>query len=419
MHKHISSVIAITILLLQTGAVLAFAYMKSPDLRAQTMSIIRTITFQAEGDAVGRAAQASEPGYATVTDDNGLASRIQIMEPEAASTDGIPANKDIELPSEPEGFKPSPESEWAKGYLQMIETTIDALDIEIEYARQWQQTGGLYRDLTSGSRGADVRLVQYLLTRLSPHTGIAFDSNSVSGTYGPKTEAAIAALQKKLNIKPDGEFTDETRFFFDSLYFKDLCPDANVTQDKSYENVSRRIAVPKDYIPGDLIRLPRTIRTAGVMCLSREPARRLEEMFKAAAREGHSLAVISAYRSAHTQALLTAFYLRTAGKAGLAGIAEAGHSEHQLGTTVDLSGKSVGYSGPTDRFGTAPEGIWLAEHSYKFGFILSYPKGKDTGYIYEPWHFRYVGVDVAKDIFEEKMTIQEYLDLVKGPDADR
>ncbi len=383
------------------------------------MSVIRTITFQAESDAVGRATQASEPGYATVTDDNGHTSRIRIIEPETASNDGIPTDKNIELPTEPEGFKPSPESEWAKGYLQMIETTIDDLGIDIEHARQWQQTGGLYRDLTSGSRGADVRLVQYLLAKLSPHTGIAFDSNSVSGTYGPKTKAAIAALQKKLNIKPDGEFTDETRFFFDSLYFKDLCPDANVAQDKSYENVSRRVAVPKDYIPSDLIRLPRTIRTAGVMCLSREPARRLEEMFNAAAREGHSLAVISAYRSAHTQALLTAFYLRTAGKAGLAGIAEAGHSEHQLGTTVDLSGKSVGYSGPTDRFGTAPEGIWLAENSYKFGFILSYPKGKDTGYIYEPWHFRYVGVDVAKDIFEEKMTIQEYLDLVKGPDADK
>jgi D-alanyl-D-alanine carboxypeptidase len=427
MHKQIPSPIALAIVILLTGSVLFFSFIKSDALREQTKHTLQTMANKIKGLVIQHPADSR---YAVITNDYGSAEQVLIIEPEgnadtngqsseqkAEPITGIPTSTEILVPTELEGFKPSPESEWARAYLQRLETTMEKLGIDIAYAREWQQTGGLYRDLVSGSKGADVRLTQYLLFKLSPYFGIKFDQSSITGTYGPKTEAAIMSLQTKLNIQPDGKFNNETRFFFDALYFKDLCPDADVDQDKSYENVNRRISVPKNYIPSDLIRLPRTVRTVGVMCLSREPARRLEEMFDAAAREGHDLAVFSAYRSARTQELLTAFYLRTEGKAGLAGIAEAGHSEHQLGTTVDLSGKSIQYTGPSSQFGRSPEGLWLAENSYKFGFILSYPQGKNTGYIYEPWHFRYIGVDIAKDIFEEKMTIQEYLNLVNASDA--
>ncbi len=421
MHKQIPSSLALAIIIALTGAVVTFSYAKDAELRDHTASVLKSTAFGIRNAFSG---SPRDSKYADITNDYGATDRVFIIEPEgpdsadgqASSTEtGIPTSTEILVPTEPEGFKPSPESVWARVYLQQLDgTSADGLGIDISYAREWQQTGGLYRDLSLNSSGADVRLVQYLLLKLSPYSGIPFSSGSVTGTYGPKTKAAIAALQTRLNIAPTGEFRDETRFFFDALYFKDLCPDADPAQDKSYENVNRRISVPKDYIPSDLIRLPRTIRTAGVMCLSREPARRLEEMFDEAAREGQELAVISAYRSARTQELLTAFYLRTIGQAGLAGIAESGHSEHQLGTTVDISGKSNGYSGPSSSFGRTPEGKWLAENSYKFGFIMSYPEGRqrDTGYIYEPWHFRYIGVDIAKDIFEEKMTIQEYLHLV-------
>jgi D-alanyl-D-alanine carboxypeptidase len=309
-------------------------------------------------------------------------------------------------------FTPSPESQWSSVYLKILGTDFEALDLNIEYTRSWQQTGGFTRDLKQGSRGQDVKLMQYLLHKFNPSFGV----KNITGSFGVKTAAALASLQKTLNIKPTGQFNEETRYFFDSVYFKELCPDSDPAQDKSYENVSRRTSVPLDYIPSDLIRLPRTVRTVGVMCLSREPAKRLEEMFIDAALEGHSLAVFSAYRSAKTQDALKNYYLKSLGKVGLAGVAEAGHSEHQLGTTVDISGKSIRYAGPSQKFATTPEGKWLAEHSYKYGFILSYPQGKqqDTGYIFEPWHFRYVGVDTARDIFEEKLTIQEYFDLVRG-----
>lgn len=419
LHKHIPQGISIGIVTCMAAIVLFFSYAKSPDLREQTVRML-----DSTADAFGNMFIRSSVGSSNETE---LASRsfapaetesddivssnadnsATILEPKQASDEDL-------MPTELEGFKPSPESEWARAYLQILGLKQEDLGFNISYVHEWQQTGGLNRDLALNSKGTDVKLVQYLLYRLAPSFGISFPAKSITGTYGPQTRNAIIALQKKLSINPDGNFNNETRLFFDSLYFKDLCPDADPKQDKSFENVSRRISVPMDYIPSDLIRLPRTIRTAGVMCLSREPARRLDEMFSAAEKDGIDLAVTSAYRSSRTQALLLDFYKRTLGKAGLAGIAESGHSEHQLGTTVDLSGKSVQYSGISDAFGKTPEGIWLAANSYKFGFILSYPqdKQKDTGYIYEPWHFRYLGVDTAKDIFEEKMTIQEYLDLV-------
>ncbi len=351
-----------------------------------------------------------DPDFAQITEFGTTTEVALILEPEEATSTA--STSEELLPTALEGFKPSPESVWASLYLNQLSLKQEDLKLDIRYVKEWQQTGGFTRDLSQNSKGADVRLMQYLLFIFDP----SFKLSYATGTFGPQTKSAVIRFQKKLNITPTGIFGAETRFFFDSIYFKELCPDADPAQDKSYENVSRRISVPLDYIPSDLIRLPRTVRTVGVMCLSKEPSKRLEEMFAAAKAENLELAVFSAYRSANTQRLLTAYYLKTMGQAGLAGVAESGHSEHQLGTTIDVTGKSIKYVGPTQLFGTAQEGKWLQDNSYKYGFIMSYPKGKqqDTGYIYEPWHFRYVGVDTAKDIFEEKMTIQEYFDLVNG-----
>lgn len=353
--------------------------------------------------------QIPDPEFVNITEFGTTTEVAVIIDSGASST---ASTSEDYLPTELEGFKPSPESAWANVYLQQLRLKQEDLKLDIRYVRDWQQTGGFTKDLAQGSKGGDVRLMQYLLFIFDPQFKLSY----VNGTFGPQTKSALARLQQKLNITPSGVFTNETRFFFDSLFFKELCPDADPEQDKSFENVSRRISVPLDYIPSDLIRVPRSIRTIGVMCLSREPANRLENMFQDASIEGHELAVFSAYRSANTQRLLTAYYLKTLVKAGLQGVAESGHSEHQLGTTVDISGKSIKYAGPSQAFGNTEEGKWLEKNSYKYGFILSYPKGRqqDTGYIYEPWHFRYVGVDIAKDIYDEGLTIQEYFDLVQG-----
>ena len=89
-----------------------------------------------------------------------------------------------------------------------------------------------------------------------------------------------------------------------------------------------------------------------------------------------------------------------------------GQSEHQSGLAADVSSPSVNYA-LTESFGKTDEGIWLAQNAHKFGFIIRFPDGKEsiTGYLYEPWHIRYVGESVATEIYAKDLTLEEYLEL--------
>ena len=88
--------------------------------------------------------------------------------------------------------------------------------------------------------------------------------------------------------------------------------------------------------------------------------------------------------------------------------AKPGHSEHQTGLAVDVEGSNHDY----DDFENSKEFAWMKKNAHLFGFILRYPEGKTTitGFKYEPWHYRYVGKDVAKIIYEENLTLEEYYD---------
>jgi hypothetical protein len=85
--------------------------------------------------------------------------------------------------------------------------------------------------------------------------------------------------------------------------------------------------------------------------------------------------------------------------------ARPGHSEHQLGTTVDVSSASAAYA--LEGFEGTPEAEWVATNSWRFGFIVSYPEGKEevTGYAYEPWHIRYVGKETAAAVRQSGLTL--------------
>jgi len=119
----------------------------------------------------------------------------------------------------------------------------------------------------------------------------------------------------------------------------------------------------------------------------------LEKMMSAALDDGIDLKVISAYRSFGTQAILKSSYAVIYG-AGTANSfsADQGYSEHQLGTTVDFTTPALGSN--FDTFDTTTAYTWLNKNAYKYGFIISYPKTNGY-YVYEPWHWRFVGVDLA------------------------
>ena len=138
--------------------------------------------------------------------------------------------------------------------------------------------------------------------------------------------------------------------------------------------------------------------------LERTAAKYFKEMVDAAKKEGIRIYNVSAYRSYNTQKDLYNGYVSRNGKSNADTFsARPGTSEHQTGLATDVNYVSNSFEN-TNAF------KWLEKNSYKYGFILRYPKGKTniTGYIYEPWHYRYVGSDIAKIIYEKNITYEEY-----------
>ena len=119
------------------------------------------------------------------------------------------------------------------------------------------------------------------------------------------------------------------------------------------------------------------------------------DMVKDAKADGVDLWVVSAYRSYGDQAALKGQYLTTYGSGANAFSADQGFSEHQLGTTLDLTTKGLG--GGLEGFGSTPAFTWLQDNAYKYGFVMSYPPN-NAYYQYEPWHWRFVGQKLAKDM---------------------
>ncbi|QHU93747.1 D-alanyl-D-alanine carboxypeptidase family protein [Candidatus Saccharibacteria bacterium oral taxon 488] len=135
----------------------------------------------------------------------------------------------------------------------------------------------------------------------------------------------------------------------------------------------------------------------------------LEKLVAAARAAGVTLRVGSGYRSYATQASLFASYARRHGEAEASRFSSRpGHSEHQSGLAVDFAGADQ-TCWVDDCFERTTAGKWLAAHAHEYGFILRYPKGKEsiTGYQYEPWHFRYVGRELAGALHQSGLTMEE------------
>ena len=163
------------------------------------------------------------------------------------------------------------------------------------------------------------------------------------------------------------------------------------------------------YVPDNLIPLDTSISNEG-LCLKENIKDAFVQMKNYAEKENILIKITSAFRSYDTQKLLLEDKEKTSSDADMY-LAQPGHSEHQLGTAVDISGASINYKRASVDFENTVEDIWLKNNAYKYGFIQSYPKGKEsiTGYAYEPWHYRYVGIENAKYIQEHNITTLEFL----------
>ena len=155
--------------------------------------------------------------------------------------------------------------------------------------------------------------------------------------------------------------------------------------------VNKDIPLPKTYNPG---------LNKKMMCC-------YFYMKMCAMKDGARLKITSGFRSYEYQEKIYNEYVKKFGEERTNTFsAKPGYSEHQSGLAIDICDDS-------DSFIGTKEDIWLQKNAHKFGFIIRYPKGKNsiTGYKYEPWHLRYVGIKHAKKIYEKKLTLEEYLGL--------
>lgn len=174
---------------------------------------------------------------------------------------------------------------------------------------------------------------------------------------------------------------------------------------------------PVDYAPTDLVTPDVPGRNEPLV--REEVAQAVRELFDAAEAAGISLTLQSSYRSYRLQQRIKADSVARWGQSVSDGrSARAGHSEHQSGLAVDLTG-SAGTCTLQECFSQTPEGLWLADNSWRFGFVLRYLDGATpiTGYVFEPWHFRYVGLELAEEIWNQGYpTLEEFFGLDPAPD---
>ena len=180
--------------------------------------------------------------------------------------------------------------------------------------------------------------------------------------------------------------------------------------------VNRINNLPDTYVPEDLVKLtdvPTVLSNPEINQLRKPAYEALKELFTAAKSEKEfDLYARSGYRSYNTQVSLYSSYVANHGQAAADTFsAKPGQSEHQTGLSMDITCEAMNFQ-LDDTFGATEEGKWVAENAHRFGFIIRYPKGKEdiTGYMYEPWHIRYLVVDLATEVYESGLTLEEYFE---------
>lgn len=183
--------------------------------------------------------------------------------------------------------------------------------------------------------------------------------------------------------------------------------------------VNKQRNLPADYEPEDLVKPNVPFPFSGDeprMKMRAEAAIALEELFAEAKNLSLDLFATSGYRSYDKQkSIFNSNVSKVGEEEANRYSARPGQSEHQTGLAMDVTSPKMGY-GLSESFGRTTEGIWLRENAHNFGYIIRYPQGKEhiTGYSYEPWHIRYVGIEVASYVYEHGLTLEEYFEQKYG-----
>lgn len=211
------------------------------------------------------------------------------------------------------------------------------------------------------------------------------------------------------NIKKDFNYEDVVTYVnanLDKEYYSSDNLISNEDASKIDVLVNKYHKLDENYEPSDLTIIDSKY-ASGTQKLRKEAQIKFEEMASDMAKENLKIFAGSTYRSYTYQKGLYDRYVKKDGFAAAETYsARSGYSEHQLGLAVDIVNGKWDYLSENDK-----EYDYLVKNSYKYGFILRYPRGSEyiTGYMFEDWHFRYLGVELATKVFNSGLTYDEYI----------
>ena len=276
-------------------------------------------------------------------------------------------------------------------------TIVDKEKPTITYAEKLETESGVEIDLLQG-----VEVVDNSKEELAITVEGTYDFNT-PGTYELEYVAKDSSgneAREKFTLEvlekrkaPTEGYVEPDRTFKTSKGFKGVVKDG-VTYIDGILIANKTYALPSSYNPGGL---------------TQDFLNNFNTMKSAANAEGVDFDIFSGFRSYNTQKSTYQGWVNKDGQeAADTYSARAGHSEHQSGLAADINGYG-------QRFDESKATEWMANNSYKYGFILRYPKGKQsiTGYVYESWHFRYVGVELATKLYNggDWITLEEYFGI--------
>lgn len=264
-------------------------------------------------------------------------------------------------------------------------------------------------------------IVILLLILLSSLYGCGFSSsdtpkddtqNNATDQQKEETEDAEGEEEEQQNITPVDTENNQTSAQAPGI----PTPVRTLSSDNGDRLIlaNKQYALSSTFVPTDLVAVDGSLSTNQGIYFKREAYDAYLKMLNDASAQGISFCICSTYRSYNTQSAIYNNYVANYGVDYANKIsAYPGRSEHQTGWAVDITSKSMNY-GLSQNFINYPEGQWINANCAEYGFIIRYLQGKEdiTGYMYEPWHLRYVGVDVAKEIMSKGITLEEYLGVV-------
>ncbi|MDW7739129.1 MAG: M15 family metallopeptidase [Bacillota bacterium] len=238
------------------------------------------------------------------------------------------------------------------------------------------------------------------------------NNEEANGSSSDSGDEEIGEDESEIDVPPEEDNPEDGSPLIDHESDNENLSGVKVVSDGDYllALVTKETTLKSDYHPTDLSPIPAYMFPSRELYLREEALMYLTDLWNAAEADGVILKIISAYRSYSYQKSLFQSYANRYGETQANRFsARAGQSEHQLGTTVDFGGTDVDLKAA---FARTEQGQWLAENAHRFGFVLSYPEGKEeiTGYIFEPWHYRYIGVGAAAEWKAYGLTLNEYLD---------